>query len=37
VIEYDGFLTVEREQGENRLADLTNGVRFLKRFAGPAI
>jgi sugar phosphate isomerase/epimerase len=36
VIEYDGFLTVEREQGENRLADVANGVKFLKRFAGPA-
>jgi L-ribulose-5-phosphate 3-epimerase len=37
VIEYDGFLTVEREQGENRLADVVNGVNFLKRFAGPAL
>jgi sugar phosphate isomerase/epimerase len=35
VLEYDGFLTVEREQGENKLADVTNGVKFLKRFAGP--
>jgi sugar phosphate isomerase/epimerase len=36
VIDYDGFLAVEREQGTNRLADVTNGVKFLKRFAGPA-
>lgn len=35
VIGFDGFLTVEREQGENKLADVTNGVKFLKRFAGP--
>ena len=35
VIEYDGFLTVEREQGENRLKDVADGVRFLRRFAGP--
>lgn len=35
VIGYDGFLAVEREQGNSRLADLANGVKFLKRFAGP--
>jgi sugar phosphate isomerase/epimerase len=35
VMNFDGFLTVEREQGENKLADVTNGVKFLKRFAGP--
>ena len=37
VIEYDGFLTVEREQGQSRLADVTAGVKFLKRFAGPGV
>lgn len=35
VLEFDGFLTVEREQGENKLADVTAGVKFLKRFALP--
>jgi sugar phosphate isomerase/epimerase len=35
VLEFDGFLTVEREQGDNKLADVTNGVQFLKRFALP--
>jgi L-ribulose-5-phosphate 3-epimerase len=35
VLEFDGFLTVEREQGENKLLDVTNGVKFLKRFAMP--
>jgi sugar phosphate isomerase/epimerase len=35
VLEFDGFLAVEREQGENKLADVTNGVKFLKRFALP--
>jgi len=32
VLEYDGFLCVEREQGENRLADIAAGVKFLRRF-----
>jgi len=36
VLEFDGFLTVEREQGDNKLADVTNGVHFLKRFVLPA-
>ena len=36
VLEFDGFLTVEREQGENKLADVTAGVKFLQRFALPA-
>jgi L-ribulose-5-phosphate 3-epimerase len=36
VIAFDGFLTVEREQGQNKLADVAAGVKFLKRFAGPA-
>jgi sugar phosphate isomerase/epimerase len=35
VLEFDGFLTVEREQGENKLADVINGVKFLRRFALP--
>jgi sugar phosphate isomerase/epimerase len=34
VLEFDGFLTVEREQGENKLADITNGIAFLRRFTG---
>lgn len=33
VIEYDGFLTVEREQGQDRLKDIADGVKFLRRFA----
>lgn len=37
VIEYDGFLTVEREQGENKLVDVANGVKFLRRFVGPLV
>lgn len=32
VIDFDGFLTVEREQGENKLADVAAGVKFLRRF-----
>ncbi len=35
VLEFDGFLAIEREQGENKLADVTAGVKFLKRFALP--
>jgi sugar phosphate isomerase/epimerase len=35
VMNFDGFLTVEREQGEHKLADVTNGVKFLRRFASP--
>lgn len=35
VLEYDGFLTVERESGENKLADVAAGVKFLRRFAAP--
>lgn len=35
VLEYDGVLAVEREQGENKLADVANGVKFLRRFALP--
>jgi sugar phosphate isomerase/epimerase len=35
VLEYDGFVVVEREQGDDRLRDVTNGVKFLRRFAAP--
>jgi L-ribulose-5-phosphate 3-epimerase len=35
VLEFDGFMTVEREQGENKLQDVVNGVKFLRRFAMP--
>lgn len=35
VLGFDGFLTVEREQGENRLQDVIDGMRFLKRFTAP--
>jgi L-ribulose-5-phosphate 3-epimerase len=35
VLEFDGFMTVEREQGENKLQDVANGVKFLRRFAMP--
>lgn len=35
VFEFDGFLTVDREQGEDKLADVTAGVAFLRRFGGP--
>jgi sugar phosphate isomerase/epimerase len=37
VVEFDGFLTVERDQGEHRRADVAAGVKFLRRFAGPLI
>ncbi|HET6576006.1 MAG TPA: sugar phosphate isomerase/epimerase family protein [Fimbriiglobus sp.] len=33
-IDYRGYLTVDREAGEDRFADATAGVRFLKRFVG---
>jgi sugar phosphate isomerase/epimerase len=35
-IDYGGWLTVEREGGDNRLVDVEAGVRFLRRFLGPA-
>ncbi len=35
-IEYRGWLTVERESGDNRLADLAGGVAFLRRLVGAA-
>jgi sugar phosphate isomerase/epimerase len=34
-IEYRGWLTVEREEGDDRLADVEAGVKFLRRFVGP--
>lgn len=37
VLEYDGYVVVEREQGDTKLADVANGVKFLKRFAGPML
>lgn len=37
VLEYDGFLVVEREQGEDKLADVEAGVKFLRRFAAPVV
>jgi sugar phosphate isomerase/epimerase len=33
-IEYRGWLVVERQSGENRLADVTAGVAFLRRLLG---
>ena len=33
-IEYTGYLTVERETGDQRLVDVTNSIRFLRRFVG---
>ena len=35
VLDFDGFLTVEREQGDDKLRDVANGVKFLRRFAAP--
>lgn len=33
-IEYRGWLTVRRDTGDQRLADVANGVQFLRRFMG---
>jgi sugar phosphate isomerase/epimerase len=33
-VEYRGYMTVEREEGDNRLADVAAGVAFLRRFVG---
>src|SRR5262249_4477188 len=33
-IEYGGYLAVERQGGDNRLADVANGVAFLRRLVG---
>jgi sugar phosphate isomerase/epimerase len=35
VLEFGGFLTVEREQGDDKLNDVISGVKFLLRFAPP--
>lgn len=37
VLDYDGFVVVEREHGENKLADVVNGVKFLRRFSAPPL
>jgi sugar phosphate isomerase/epimerase len=34
-VEYRGWLTIERESGDNRLADVAAGVAFLRRFVSP--
>jgi sugar phosphate isomerase/epimerase len=33
-VEYLGWLTIERESGDNRLADIASGVAFLRRIIG---
>ena len=33
-IEYRGWLTVERESGDDRVADVAAGVAFLRRLVG---
>jgi sugar phosphate isomerase/epimerase len=33
-VEYRGWLTIEREMGENRLADIAGGIAFLRRLTG---
>jgi len=33
-VEYRGWISVERDSGDNRLADVSNGVDFLRRFVG---
>ena len=33
----NAFLTVDREQGDDKLTDIVNGVKFLRRFALPAM
>jgi sugar phosphate isomerase/epimerase len=35
VLEFDGFLAVKRDQGDDKLTDVANGVKFLQRFAPP--
>jgi L-ribulose-5-phosphate 3-epimerase len=35
VLDFDGFLTVERDQGDDKLRDVANGVKFLRRFVAP--
>jgi sugar phosphate isomerase/epimerase len=33
-VEYHGWLVVEREEGDNRVADVEAGVKFLRRLVG---
>ncbi len=35
VLQYNGFLTVEREQGNTKLTDIAKAVKFLRRFTIP--
>lgn len=35
ILEFGGFVVVKRDGGEDKLADVTNGVKFLQRFATP--
>jgi sugar phosphate isomerase/epimerase len=37
VLDFDGFLTVERDQGDDKLRDVANGVKFLRRFVVPVL
>ena len=37
MLEFDGFLAVERESGDDKLNDVANGVKFLQRFAPPSV
>jgi len=37
VLEFQGFLCVKRDHGENKRADVAAGVKFLRRFAAPGI
>ena len=37
VFDFGGFLTVKREQGDQRLLDVAAGVKFLRRFAAPVV
>jgi sugar phosphate isomerase/epimerase len=34
-VEYRGWLTIERDSGDNRLGDIAAGVKFLRRLVGP--
>jgi sugar phosphate isomerase/epimerase len=36
-IEYRGWLTIERESGDNRLADVERGIAFLRRMVGEGV
>ncbi|HMF13914.1 MAG TPA: sugar phosphate isomerase/epimerase family protein [Gemmataceae bacterium] len=35
-LEYRGWIVIEQESGDNRLADVVAGVKFLRRLLGPA-